>query len=386
MNKITILLVLISNLILSQEKLKGTILDSETKQPISDATVFISNTTVKSISNTLGHFEIPIIPSYNNIIITSRDYESSKIDIREINEFSTLKTIYLQKKAKELNTVLIKTKKPKYRYKALAIFRNQFIGKSILASKTQIINEDDIQFNEIIENGNYKLTAYSNSPIQIVNKKLGYKINYELVDFEFFHENTHENSYSQYSGYAQFIDIIEEYKLNPEVILNNRKKAYYGSSMHFIRSVFSKKINEEGFIVTEFTRKPNPKYPAQNVISQMKDNNNYTFLNQLPPKYIIKQKETPLSSDELTVIENNKTYISFTNYISILYNNKIEDSNLSGKLEKGKQKNQISELQLKESKVEILQNGNYNDTDKIIFYGQMSLERIGDMLPFDYMQ
>ena len=69
-------------------------------------------------------------------------------------------------------------------------------------------------------------------------------INYELVDFEFFHENTHENSYSQYSGYAQFIDIIEEYKLNPEVILNNRKKAYYGSSMHFIRSVFSKKINE----------------------------------------------------------------------------------------------------------------------------------------------
>lgn len=384
MNKYLLFFVLVTNLIYPQGRLRATILDSENKEPIPNATIFISNTTLKVVSNSKGYFEIDTNSSNNDLIISSINYETAKIDITSITEFTSIKTIYLQKKAKQLNTIVVKSKKPKSREKALATFKTFFIGNSELASKTEIINEDAIHFQEINENESYKLIAYSDEPLQIINKNLGYKINYELIDFEFNRGVSNEISFSQYKGYAHFIDIIEEYKLNSERVFENRKKAYLGSSMHFFRSLYSNKMKEEGYLVTKFIRKPNPKFPSQSIVNQMWENRDHSSISKLPPKYIITNNPNPITENDLILIENDKIFISFQDFISVKYTNEKEDSNYSHSLHKTREKFQKTELELKETQIEILPNGNYIDNDKMIFYGHMSWEKVGDMLPFNY--
>jgi hypothetical protein len=88
-------------------------------------------------------------------------------------------------------------------------------------------------------------------------------------------------------------------------------------------------------------------------------------------------------NESLVIDEEGKKYLSFSDYLLISYINEKEDYNyvLYGR---GRNNYQNSELQLKDLKIEIFPDGNYFPDDKMVFYGHMAFEKMGDMLPYNY--
>src|SRR6202012_3076613 len=138
--------------------------------------------------------------------------------------------------------------------------KKQFLGTSERASDCKILNPDvlDIDY----DGTNNQLSASSYDFLEIENDALGYHIKYLLKHF-LFNTNTNE---IYYEGPALFTEMKGTPKRERNW-LENRKKAYEGSMMDFLRSAMNDALNEEGFKVLRITEYPNPDRPADSLIT-----------------------------------------------------------------------------------------------------------------------
>jgi len=119
--------------------------------------------------------------------------------------------------------------------------------------------------------------------LEIENQALGYKIKYLLTDFTF-NTNTKE---IHYEGPVLFTE-MEGTPKRGHRWLENRKQAYEGSMMHFLRSVMSDRLEEEGFRVLRLAEYANPERPADSVIdAELK-------------KFAVKKPEPGYNADSLS--------------------------------------------------------------------------------------
>lgn len=83
----------------------------------------------------------------------------------------------------------------------------------------------------------------ASEPLLIENRALGYNIKYALDSF------THEygTEVSLYSGYPLFEEMSAENDLQYNNWKEARAKAYTGSILHFMRSIYNRTLKEEGF-------------------------------------------------------------------------------------------------------------------------------------------
>src|SRR5471030_1311145 len=122
----------------------------------------------------------------------------------------------------------------------MRIFLTEFIGS--VSKDCTITNPDDIYFT--YRRKNDSLTANSDKPLIIQNKKLGYKITYFLTYFK------HVAVHTTYQGNYFFEE--DTAGLQPKEIkkiIKAREDAYFGSRMHFIRSLWADKLKESDFKV-----------------------------------------------------------------------------------------------------------------------------------------
>ena len=376
MKFLLILLFLFTNVIFSQNTFKGYLKDSNDKLAISGANIFVANTSIATISDENGFFEITVNNSNTDILISFVGYETISVSIKSLKDFQIVKNIFLNKTNISLDEVAINFRNVKNRSQALKTFTRYFVGYSEIASKVEIENPDDIQFREEKLSNNYKLIAFSDKPIILVNKRLGYKISYILMDFEYNHDSNHENFYALYKGYAQFIDIVKQFDLNEKKTIYNRANAYNGSAMHFIRSIYNNSYETEGFKITKFKKVVNPLYQKKDAL------NSILFIDNIEHKFkIIHSNLQP--NESLLIEESGIKHLTFPDYLLVSYKNEKEDYNyVSDGYDRKNYQN--SELQLKDLKITIFPDGNYSPDDKLVFFGHMALEKMGDMLPFDY--
>ena len=90
-----------------------------------------------------------------------------------------------------------------------------------------------------LEENNSIFSAYTDSPLVFNNTMLGYKISFNLEDF-LFDVVTGEN---YLFGYARYGELEDSNKLTNQQC----KNCYYGSSLHFYRSLLSNQLFEQGF-------------------------------------------------------------------------------------------------------------------------------------------
>jgi hypothetical protein len=64
----------------------------------------------------------------------------------------------------------------------MKLFREQFLGINVAGKNCIIENEEEIYFN--YDRKTLTLIAYSDQPLIIINNYLGYKIEYQLIDFQ----------------------------------------------------------------------------------------------------------------------------------------------------------------------------------------------------------
>jgi hypothetical protein len=233
--KITLLLLLLLPTLLCAQVIKGTVTDAVTGKPLEHVNVYLAGTVMGTTTDSQGNFTLNnVIKTSAPLLVSCVGYESKKI-----KDYADNKTINVALKHKviALKEVTVSTDKIS-RARAMRIFLREFIGRN--NSDCDIANPDDIYFS--YNKSEDLLTASAEKPLIILNKKLGYKVTYFLVDFNCKPYLTH------YKGNYFFAE--DTAGLKPEKmkkVLAARNEAYKGSRMHFIRALWANELNKNGF-------------------------------------------------------------------------------------------------------------------------------------------
>ncbi|WP_298420379.1 carboxypeptidase-like regulatory domain-containing protein [uncultured Kordia sp.] len=239
---ILLIALLFSSISLAQT-LSGVVLDEKTKEPLYGVSVYFDGTTNGTATDMQGKFVISYKASTESALVVSYlGYNTQIFDVRKLT--SGVK-IYLKSKPESLGVVFIEND-PWPRKRKMAIFRREFIGKTVGASECRILNEDDIEvvFNPTTK----KLTAYASKPILVKNKYLGYTISYNMEEFEA-QLNVSRNGFTTTrSVYVEGTSFYSELrKKTRKRNLKAREKEYEESILHFMRSLAKKQLEENGF-------------------------------------------------------------------------------------------------------------------------------------------
>lgn len=241
--KIFFLVLLFSNNLYSQTKFSGQILSSTDSQPITGASVYFDGTSIGVATDIDGLFSIT---TNNNIssslIINSLGFKTQIFPNPLKNP--NMGIILLEESQESLGVVHIETDTWS-RQKKLEIFRKEFLGKTPMAIQCRILNEDVLHLRYIPST--QTLVASADKPLKIINKHLGYEITYNLTDFKVVFSLAHGNQFAE-KVYYEGSSFFEELSNEPlPRFLRNRERVFKGSHLHFMRSLATKKLSENGF-------------------------------------------------------------------------------------------------------------------------------------------
>lgn len=252
LKKQALLLLLFWTSVSFSQYIKGKVVD-ELQQPLPGATVYYEGTTYATLSDDKGDFILIHDPKMNRPIVVS--YVGYKTNYVLEYKVGTPIVISMQQDVNSLREVIIK--KDRFsRKEKMAVFKERFLGRTPFGLRTDIENEEDLvlQYDE----ENFVLKVSSSKPLIVVNRALGYKINYDLVDFEVQFSmltlNPHAIKNSYYAGYTRF----EEIK-NTSSVQKNREEAYRGSQTHFLRNLTKEIWGGENFVLFCKGQLTNPK-------------------------------------------------------------------------------------------------------------------------------
>lgn len=219
----------------------GIVTDSETGKPIEYATVFLSNTSLGTLTNKNGTYVIKNIPvgTYNMVIALigyNKNVKLIKIStgIQKIDVVLNVKPIIVKE-------ITVTSETPLEWQRRLKKFTKEFLGESRNANDCEIINPEIIDFE--VNKSTDELSASAQDAIVIVNQSLGYKIKAYLKDFVWSRSGA-EGKYQIYPFFEELNTSDENEKNNWQA---NRAKTYKGSFRHFLKSCAEGKVYEEGF-------------------------------------------------------------------------------------------------------------------------------------------
>lgn len=304
----------------SAQLVEGQILINGTEEPLANASIYYDGMYKGGISNEHGIFRLVAGDSLKvPIIISAVGYHSTSIADYKSGEF--LK-IYLEPKTYSLDAVVV-TYDGMSREEKEAIFKKEFIGISENSRNCEILNLDDI--NLVYNRKRRTVEAFTDDPILLHNKALGFKITYYLEQFRFSMEGIY---FSGNYYFEQDTSLVGKHLAKVE---KKRRQAYLGSRMHFIRSMYNNQLKKDGFSLL-------------NLAHVAKDN-----------------------SGVVVDTEDGKSIFLETR-LAVIY--------------KGNNKN-ITFLDKNKDFTLIAKNGFY-DPSGISWSGGMASQRIGDLLPFEY--
>lgn len=230
----------IQNSFSQQFYIRGRVTDAETQLLLKGASVYINNTTIGTITDDNGNFELgPFQPGRYEVVASYVGYDALLYPA-EIKSSGIRITFKLEKKEEVLREVLVLSSELRKYY--LDIFKKYVIGVSVAADHCQIKNFEEVQF----ASGETKdeIVAYTEKALVIENPELGYTIHFDLIVFYYNKVTTGAYFY----GYTRFIDWGKDEQTKKKWI-RKRRQAYEGSTVHFFRSLVNKQLTKEGFTV-----------------------------------------------------------------------------------------------------------------------------------------
>jgi hypothetical protein len=248
------ILLVISVSLFAQLSITGKVVNAKTNEPIAGANVFINTTSYKTVANAEGKFVLLNLNiQKGELIVNALGYKHEVINID--SKIANDLTIRLEPQPKELDAVLIRSYEKDGYKKWGKLFTDGFIGNTHAALDCTIENIKALKFYYNKKTG--ELSVSASEPLKIINKALGYEIDYTLEDFEY---NTRSNILF-YSGYPVFTE-MQKGKRKMRKWKEERNACYSGSVMHFMRALYRNKLTEEGFIVQKANKILNEKKAA----------------------------------------------------------------------------------------------------------------------------
>ena len=368
------------NCLMAQNFVKGVIIDQKGK-PIALASIYFNNTAIGTVSNYDGSFTLQHhLKSNADLIISHINYDT-KLILIEANQNAILSEV-LEKKTAELPEITVEPFEKGTWKKWGKLFKEQFLGVTENSKLTTIENTKDIEFRYY--KGSNRLVAIGKKPIQIKNKALGYTLQYDMQNFEyFFYQN-----YCIYSGFVYFKS--EE---NTTEFLEKRKQSFNGSRQHFIMALYQNKLLEEGFDVKRFKKVVNEakltlKKEVLNAVDKNKTivvNSKNSVLSQADSFDIVYSK--PLNADSLLIKKHGAVYFNFPNYLSITHKSFLLPIQYDTKSFISKETLLSTAIKLIDhAMVIIYPDGSFYPAEAITNMYRWSItENVANLLPLDYL-
>lgn len=358
-----------------QWSISGKVISSTTKDSLSGVSVFISNSTKGTFTDTSGKFTIPGLANGTyNLIISSIGFETQVYAVA-VNAKNVNVVISLKDTAKELEGVVINFNNGN-RKDLLKVFRKAFIGTDKNAKETEIQNEEILKMHSD-ESGKI-LNAHSNDFLIITNNALGYKIKYILKEFSYNKKTTDLH----YLGYPVFEEMKSASSSQTRNWKENREKIYQSSLLRFYRTLGKRSLIQQGYILGNLTTPQVDKVAeSRGVKNQPLVPSNGFLLTFLTRQYVdtLYWPEIPYYKI-MTALPGHKYLLNFQGMMSVDATNAMGDSHAADYYKPGPTTSIIS---LKQP-VEINEDGLPSDPSQIILYGYWMNLRIADLLPFDY--
>lgn len=377
----------------AQKLVTGTVMDAEKNIPVGGASVYLNNTSIGTSTGQGGKFELQVPQGKFELIVSSIGYQTYNLPLSQSNTDTLV--IRLKPRAKELENVVVEAYEKEGWQKWGAFFLRNFIGTSEHANGCRILNKEAIRFRNSKKTG--MLTAHADEPLIIENRSLGYTIRYQLEEFRYDHKTGH----LLYQGFP-FFEPMKSGAVREKKWAEKRNDAYYGSMLHFMRSLYRNRVMEEGFEVRSLQKHPNlEKQRVKDLHRQSLDLVHGKAMVMIQPQgdsaaYYSSVMRQPNSFDSIgkTVLPGDSIAFAFDSvtaglyfkdYLLVIYKNGTAPREYRNQLpDPGP--SMTSQIQLlSEEAVEVHANGNYIDPANLLASGYWSwAEKIATMLPFDY--
>ncbi|MBN8823484.1 MULTISPECIES: carboxypeptidase-like regulatory domain-containing protein [unclassified Spirosoma] len=219
--------------------LTGSVADATTGKPMPFANVYINGSTRGAITDEKGTYTLTGIPLGTVEIVASFvGYQSDKRTIRFDNTSPQTANFRLKASEQTLDAVTVKGN-PKNRERQLRQFKKLLFGEPF-GGQCQLVNSDVLSFKEDKDH----LYATASTPLIIENQALGYRLIYDLQQFD---GSTSGEAY--YGGTARFDELKPENEREANRFQRNRLNAYKGSIRHLMASLTNNTFKEAGFLV-----------------------------------------------------------------------------------------------------------------------------------------
>jgi len=355
--------------------ISGKVIDAETLSPIPNCHVYISGTTIGTVTDEDGNFKIKgLVLGRYTLVISHLSYELVPVDITLIDKDDDLGEIKMKIKVQATYSVEVYNKNDPEWNRNIRRFNKSVFGEYYEKDKIQIPNEYNLNYwyTDIPEKLGEKEFKYSKSRYDIVTTGKGISLE-EPFDLEI------HNSFTGYLldfsvqdyyvglqtedfilGYMRFEEMVpkdENQKVNWK---ENREKAYYGSLNHFFKSLLNGKFIDEGYEIRVTDLNP---FDAKKRSKRKRANVDTLAGKNIPNRFLISDTE----------FENIKR-IEFDEFLEFEY---WKEADAKGGVQK-------SWLKLRDKAILVYDNGVLVDPTSVYLYGYLISEGLYEILPFDY--
>lgn len=388
---LTLLLVTIAAY--SQRTIKGRITSLATGKSIPGSSVFLSNTSIGTVTDSAGGFQLANLPPGRyDLVVSSIGYKTYSTTITA-EQLPMELNVSMEQLIRVLDGVTVAKYEEGNWKKWGNLFTETFLGRTANAKRCKIVNAKSITFRYY--KGEKRLIAFCDEPLIIENKGLGYKLTYKLEDFEI----EFGKGASYFAGFPFFEELDKKTSTRSHAA---RDKAFYGSVMHFMRSLYTDSVLENGFEMHRMERVQNLEKQR---IKKIFDPRNPEGIQQdtfLYYQRIMRQrdytdvhyKEVLTADSVITKVEGPYKQLYFPDYLFVIYRREMEDKEyvnyLQGEVifsdQRRKPGFQQSYLFLvNDQPVVIDESGNFYPASNLftVWYWAWS-DKVGDMLPLDY--
>lgn len=335
--------------------LNGQVIDGATGVPLVAASIVAQNSTYGTVSDSAGVFHLQLAEGGYTISVSYTGYQTKEI---RVNKQIASEDLYvaLVPKAGTLQEISVPFDlEVKNGWEVYGdIFVKNFIGQTYFSKACVIKNPQVLRFYYFKRRRTLKVT--SKEPLIVENYALGYQLTFAIDSLV----NNFETRTSMFIGNPLF----EEMDGTPEQEIlwsRNRREIYYGSALHFMRSLYEKKLQQDGYELKFIFKTPTEEIPVtvRDVYSALHYSKDSVGTIHL----------APVESEVAVIYHRARPEVEYL------------------MLEPSANKNfQISTFVFDpKAPISVEKNGYYYPQEGLITNGYLGFKKIADMLPYDYM-
>ncbi|KQC00156.1 carboxypeptidase-like regulatory domain-containing protein [Pedobacter sp. Hv1] len=379
--------------------ISGTIKDKDGALP--GAVVYVSGYKMTAVANNDGKFVLlNLAPGNYDLLIQMVGFAPYKKNI-VISDKSIDIDVLLKESTTTLNEIVVKPDPKRAGY--LLLFKELFIGLSPNAKTCELLNPEELIFN--FDKESNVLSGKSLEFLVIENKALGYRVKY-LVDY---FEYAFKTRTFYYEG-QPFFEEMKGSNSKQRKWAKAREIAYNGSTQHFFKALYENRVKEEGFVINKLIEMPNMMRKPDSLINanikRLTAGNKglvrtLTFNGSDSLSYWIRQRGEPKVVNTInradvlvdTLVKTFNKDIKMINYqdaLYVIYKNEYEPNGFSFTGHRQSRPMDMPEYQISlihklEQKAYFYANGGIFDPRSLLFQGYWAYEKVGDMVPMDYV-